>query len=200
MTARRTLALPDSSCIDLLNAPITSIRTAWVVLFGDIGSKEPSKLLTKLGIKGSFHNTDGYEGQITVFEGGALAKILESNPYELFLVGCQDKPTVDDLSLIAEKPVLKGSEIDFDVMDKIIILIDDVLYTGRTVRSAIAAILDFGRPKQIQLCVLIDRGRHEMPVKADYVGRFVPTSSEEIIKVSFVDTDDDEKVRIMLNE
>ncbi|MDO9577402.1 MAG: bifunctional pyr operon transcriptional regulator/uracil phosphoribosyltransferase PyrR [Candidatus Cloacimonadales bacterium] len=106
----------------------------------------------------------------------------------------------DDLSLIAEKPVMKGSEIKFDVKDKKVILIDDVLYTGRTVRSAIDAILDFGRPKQIQLCVLIDRGHHEMPVKADYVGRFVPTSGDEIIKVSFVDTDDDEKVRIMLNE
>ncbi len=106
----------------------------------------------------------------------------------------------DDLSLIAEKPVLKGSEIDFDVKDMKVILIDDVLYTGRTVRSAIAAILDFGRPKQIQLCVLIDRGHHEMPVKADFVGRFVPTSGEEIIKVSFVDTDEDEMVRIMLNE
>jgi pyrimidine operon attenuation protein / uracil phosphoribosyltransferase len=106
----------------------------------------------------------------------------------------------DDLSLIAEKPVLKGSEIEFDVNDKKVILIDDVLYTGRTVRSAIDAVLDFGRPKQIQLCVLIDRGHHEMPVKADFTGRFIPTSSEEIIKVSFIDTDDDEKVRIMLNE
>ena len=106
----------------------------------------------------------------------------------------------DDLSLIANKPVLKGSEIKFDVNNMKVILIDDVLYTGRTVRSAIDAVLDFGRPKQIQLCVLIDRGHHEMPVKADYVGRFVPTSGEEIIKVSFIDTDDDEKVRIMLNE
>jgi len=106
----------------------------------------------------------------------------------------------DDLSLIAEKPVLNGSDIDFDVNDKKVILIDDVLYTGRTVRSAIAAILDFGRPRQIQLCVLVDRGHHEMPVKADFTGRYIPTSSEEIIKVSFVDTDDDEKVRIMLNE
>jgi pyrimidine operon attenuation protein/uracil phosphoribosyltransferase len=104
----------------------------------------------------------------------------------------------DDLSLVAEKPVMNGSEINFDVKDKKIILIDDVLYTGRTVRAAIDGILDFGRPREIQLCVLIDRGHHEMPVTADYVGRHVPTSSEEIIKVSFVDTDDDEKVRIMV--
>ncbi|MBC8415460.1 MAG: bifunctional pyr operon transcriptional regulator/uracil phosphoribosyltransferase PyrR [Candidatus Cloacimonetes bacterium] len=106
----------------------------------------------------------------------------------------------DDLSLIAEQPVMKGSEINFDVKDKKVILVDDVLYTGRTVRAAIDGVLDFGRPQQIQLAVLIDRGHHEMPVKADYVGRFVPTSSEEIIKVSFNDTDEDEKVRVMLNE
>ena len=106
----------------------------------------------------------------------------------------------DDLSLIAEQPVMKGSEINFDVKDKRVILVDDVLYTGRTVRAAIDGVLDFGRPQQIQLAVLIDRGHHEMPVKADYVGRFVPTSSEEIIKVSFNDTDEDEKVSVMLNE
>ena len=106
----------------------------------------------------------------------------------------------DDLSLIAEQPVMKGSEINFDVKGKRVILVDDVLYTGRTVRAAIDGVLDFGRPQQIQLAVLIDRGHHEMPVKADYIGRFVPTSSEEIIKVSFDDTDEDEKVRVMLNE
>jgi pyrimidine operon attenuation protein/uracil phosphoribosyltransferase len=103
----------------------------------------------------------------------------------------------DDLSLISEKPIVKGSEINFDINGKIVILIDDVLYTGRTVRSAIDAVLDFGRPKQIQLCVLIDRGHHEMPVKADYIGRYVPTSSDEIIKVALEETDGEEIVRIM---
>lgn len=106
----------------------------------------------------------------------------------------------DDLSLIAEKPIVKGTELEFDIENKIIVLIDDVLYTGRTVRSAIAAILDYGRPKRIELAVLIDRGHHEMPIKADYVGKHVPTSSEEIIKVSFIETDDDEKVKIMVND
>ncbi len=106
----------------------------------------------------------------------------------------------DDLSLIAEKPVVKGSEIDFDITDKIIVLIDDVLFTGRTVRAAIAAVLDFGRPRRIELAVLIDRGHHEMPVKADYLGKFVPTSGREIIKVSFNQTDEDEKVRIMMRD
>lgn len=103
----------------------------------------------------------------------------------------------DDLSKVAENPVHKGSHIDFEVENAKIILIDDVLYTGRTVRAAIDALLDIGRPKEIQLCVLIDRGHKELPIHADYVGRYVPTSSEEIIKVSFVETDDEENVKIV---
>ncbi len=103
----------------------------------------------------------------------------------------------DDLSLVAEKPMMKGSDIDFEVENSNIILVDDVLFTGRTVRAAIDAILDIGRPANIQLCVLIDRGHQEMPVKANYVGRNVPTSINEVIKVTFEDTDEDEMVRIM---
>jgi pyrimidine operon attenuation protein/uracil phosphoribosyltransferase len=76
--------------------------------------------------------------------------------------------------------------------------VDDVLYTGRTVRAAIDALLDFGRPKQIQLAVLIDRGHRELPIKADYVGKNVPTSREEIIKVEFEETDGVDSVRIVL--
>lgn len=103
----------------------------------------------------------------------------------------------DDLSKVAENPVHKGSHIDFEVENAKLILIDDVLYTGRTVRAAIDAVLDIGRPKEIQLCVLIDRGHKELPIHADYVGRHVPTSSEEIIKVSFMETDDEENVKIV---
>lgn len=103
----------------------------------------------------------------------------------------------DDLTTISHQPVIKGSEINFDINDKCIILTDDVLYTGRTVRAAIDAILDFGRPKEIQLCVLIDRGHRELPIKANYVGKNVPTSAEEIIKVSFNETDGAENVKIM---
>ena len=103
----------------------------------------------------------------------------------------------DDLSKVADNPVHKGSNIDFEVENAKIILIDDVLYTGRTVRAAIDAILDIGRPKEIQLCVLIDRGHKELPIHADYVGRYVPTSSEEIIKVSFIETDNEESVKIV---
>ncbi len=106
----------------------------------------------------------------------------------------------DDLSTISHQPVIKGSEISFELEKSKIILFDDVLYTGRTVRAALEAILDFGRPNQIQLCVLIDRGHRELPVKADYVGKNVPTSSEEIIKVSFLETDGEDSVKIVLKE
>jgi pyrimidine operon attenuation protein / uracil phosphoribosyltransferase len=104
----------------------------------------------------------------------------------------------DDLSTISHQPVIKGSQLGFDIEDAIIVLVDDVLYTGRTVRAAIDALLDFGRPKQIQLAVLIDRGHRELPIKADYVGKNVPTSREEIIKVEFEETDGADSVKIVL--
>ncbi len=106
----------------------------------------------------------------------------------------------DDLSTISHQPVIKGSKIDFDLHNTNVILVDDVLYTGRTVRAAIDAILDFGRPQHIQLAVLVDRGHRELPVKADYVGKNVPTSSEEIIKVSFQETDGEDTVKIVEKE
>jgi len=104
----------------------------------------------------------------------------------------------DDLSTISHQPVIKGSAIDFDIEDAVVVLVDDVLYTGRTVRAAIDALMDFGRPKQIQLAVLIDRGHRELPIKADYVGKNVPTSKEEIIKVSLEEIDGEDSVKIVL--
>ena len=106
----------------------------------------------------------------------------------------------DDLSTISHQPVLKGSEIDFDIEDANIILVDDVLYTGRTIRAAFDALLDFGRPRKIQLCVLIDRGHRELPIKANYVGKNVPTAQNEIIKVSFEETDGEDSVKIMVRD
>jgi pyrimidine operon attenuation protein/uracil phosphoribosyltransferase len=103
----------------------------------------------------------------------------------------------DDLTTISHQPVIKSTQIDFPIADANVILCDDVLYTGRTVRAAIDALLDFGRPAIIQLCVLIDRGHRELPIKANYVGKNVPTSKEEIIKVSFSETDEDETVNIV---
>ena len=95
----------------------------------------------------------------------------------------------DDLSEKADQAVVKESNLGFDVTKKIIVLVDDVLYTGRTVRAALDAIMDVGRPLTIQLAVLIDRGHRELPIRADYVGKNVPTSKLEVIKVSIEDVD-----------
>ncbi len=89
----------------------------------------------------------------------------------------------DDLSMLAELPVVKETNVLFPLRGRKVILVDDVLYTGRTARAAMDAIMDIGRPKSIQLAVLIDRGHHELPIRAEYVGKTVPTESREIIEV-----------------
>ena len=90
----------------------------------------------------------------------------------------------DDLTTMGYNPVIHGTEIDFDVTGKNIVLVDDVLYTGRTIRAALDALIDMGRPNSIQLAVLIDRGHRELPIRADYAGKNVPTSRKEIIEVT----------------
>ena len=100
----------------------------------------------------------------------------------------------DDLTTLADQPVLHGTEVDFDVSGKTIVLVDDVLFTGRTVRAALDAIIDLGRPLVIQLAVLIDRGHRELPIRADFVGKNVPTSKKELIVVQLQETDQQEKV------
>lgn len=102
----------------------------------------------------------------------------------------------DDLKEVDIDPVINGSNIDFDINDKKVILVDDVLYTGRTVRGALDAIMDIGRPKSIQLAVLVDRGHRELPIRADYVGKNVPTSNKEIICVKLVEIDKEDSVTI----
>ena len=89
----------------------------------------------------------------------------------------------DDLTTMGYNPVIHGTEIDFDVTGKHIVLVDDVLYTGRTIRAALDAIIDMGRPNSIQLAVLIDRGHRELPIRADYAGKNVPTSRRETVEV-----------------
>ncbi len=103
----------------------------------------------------------------------------------------------DDLTLIASQPVVRKTEIDFDINDKNLVLVDDVLYTGRTVRAALDALVDFGRPKSIQLAVLVDRGHRELPVRADYAGKNIPTSQKETVEVRLEDTDGREEVVIV---
>ena len=95
----------------------------------------------------------------------------------------------DDLSTVADSPVLKKTEIPFPVEGRTVVLCDDVIYTGRTVRAAMDAILDFGRPQKILLAVLVDRGRRELPIEAQFVGKRVATSATEIVSVTFRETD-----------
>lgn len=100
----------------------------------------------------------------------------------------------DDLQTVAKQPLVRSTEIPVSIVDKNVILVDDVLYTGRTVRAAMDEVIDFGRPKTIQLAVLVDRGHREFPIRADYVGKNVPTSSTEIVKVQFAESDDADAV------
>jgi|SRR3954467_9359454 pyrimidine operon attenuation protein / uracil phosphoribosyltransferase len=104
----------------------------------------------------------------------------------------------DDLTKKTEnqEPLVKGSDIPVEISDKIVILVDDVLYTGRTVRAGLDALMDLGRPAAIQLAVLVDRGHRELPVRADYVGKNVPTSSEEKIVVQLKEVDQIDQVSI----
>ena len=102
----------------------------------------------------------------------------------------------DDLSLVAQQPVVKGTQIPFDLNGHTVVLVDDVLYTGRTIRAAMDALIDFGRPQAIRLAVLVDRGHRELPIRADHVGKNVPTSPEELVKVHLEETDGEDAVEI----
>lgn len=103
----------------------------------------------------------------------------------------------DDLSTVSTQPVIQSTEIRFPIVDMSVVLVDDVLYTGRTVRAAMDALLDYGRPKMIQLCVLIDRGHRELPIEANYVGKFVQTTDSEIIEVKLTEIDQQECVLLV---
>lgn len=100
----------------------------------------------------------------------------------------------DDLSTMAYQPVVRPTEMPVDIGGRTIILVDDVLFTGRTIRSALDALIDMGRPRSIQLAVLVDRGHRELPIRADYVGKNVPTAAREIVSVLLSELDGEEKV------
>jgi pyrimidine operon attenuation protein/uracil phosphoribosyltransferase len=102
----------------------------------------------------------------------------------------------DDFSELEAQHMVKKTEIDFSVGNKEILLVDDVLFTGRTIRAAMDSLFDLGRPKSIQLFVLIDRGHRELPIRADYVGKFLPTSKREIVQVHLKEIDDIDEVLI----
>jgi pyrimidine operon attenuation protein / uracil phosphoribosyltransferase len=106
----------------------------------------------------------------------------------------------DDLSLVAQQPIVKGTAIPVDLNAKTVVLVDDVLFTGRTIRAAMDALVDFGRPRAIRLAVLVDRGHRELPIRADHVGKNVPTSRDELVKVHLAETDGEDAVRIERRE
>ena len=123
---------------------------------------------------------------------GALIEKIEKHPID---VGTLDISFYrDDLSTAGPRPIVEQGEIGFDVAGRDIILMDDVLYTGRTIRAALDALFDHGRPKSVQLLVLIDRGHRELPIEARFIGRTVPTSRREIIEVKLREIDNDEQV------
>jgi len=127
-----------------------------------------------------------------------LAKKIESLEKRAVPVGVLDINLYrDDLSTVSNQPVVNATDIPFPVAGKDVILMDDVLYTGRTVRAALDALFDHGRPAHVQLLVLIDRGHRELPIEAQYVGRMVQTTDHEIIEVKFQEIDGMEKVLLV---
>lgn len=127
-----------------------------------------------------------------------LAARLSTLVKQNFPVGTLDITLYrDDLSTVAPQPLLKKTEIDFDLNGRTVLLCDDVLYTGRTIRAAMDGVIDLGRPRAIRLSVLIDRGHRELPIEANYVGKTVPTSSREVIQVLFEETDGADEVWIL---
>jgi pyrimidine operon attenuation protein/uracil phosphoribosyltransferase len=113
-------------------------------------------------------------------------------------VGCLDITFYrDDLSTLGPRPVVQESEVGLEIEDKNIILVDDVLFTGRTIRAALEALFTHGRPRRVQLCVLIDRGHRELPIEAAFVGRAVPTTMREVIEVKLNEVDGTEKVLLV---
>lgn len=127
-----------------------------------------------------------------------LAGLIKNIENEDVAVGALDITLYrDDLALASGKPIVRKTEIDFDINNKTVVLVDDVLYTGRTIRAALDALIDFGRPKSIQLAVLIDRGHRELPIRADYAGKNIPTSKGESIEVRLQETEGSDEVVIV---
>jgi len=165
---------------DALNRSL--MRIAHEILEKNKGTKD----LCLIGIR----NRGAYLAQ-------RLAACIEKIDAEKIPVGVLDITLYrDDLTLITNQPVVHSTEIEFDITGKSLILVDDVLYTGRTVRAALDALIDLGRPKSIQLAVLVDRGHRELPIRADYAGKNIPTSKNETIEVHLEEVDGKDEVVI----
>jgi pyrimidine operon attenuation protein/uracil phosphoribosyltransferase len=127
-----------------------------------------------------------------------VARLIEKIEKVQIPVGLMDITLYrDDIQTKLEQPLVQKTEILFDVVDKVIILVDDVLFTGRTIRAALDQIIDFGRPRCIQLAVLVDRGHRELPIRADYVGKNIPTAKNEKVAVKIKEVDGEDSVSIL---
>jgi pyrimidine operon attenuation protein/uracil phosphoribosyltransferase len=132
-----------------------------------------------------------------IYLGKRIAKLIKEQEAIQIPVGVLDiTPYRDDFPKLEAQQMAKATEIDFSVAKKDILLVDDVLFTGRTIRAAMDSLIDLGRPKTIQLLVLIDRGHRELPIRADYVGKSLPTSKREIVHVNLREIDDKDEVLI----
>src|SRR5689334_20612267 len=125
-----------------------------------------------------------------------LASEIEQNEGAALPVGALDIEFYRDDARLGHAPNVKGTDIGFDLDDVTVVLVDDVLYTGRTIRAAMDALREFGRPRAVRLAVLVDRGHRELPIRADHVGKNVPTSREEVVKVQLVEIDGEDGVVI----
>ena len=134
-----------------------------------------------------------------VFIAKRLAKALQQITDEPVPTGVLDITLYrDDLMMhaVGPQPVIRRTEIPFSIDDRVILLVDDVLFTGRTIRAALDALIDFGRPKAIQLVALVDRGHRELPIRADYVGRNIPTSRQQSVQVRLQELDGRDEVEV----
>lgn len=156
-----------------------AIRRAVMRMAHEILEKGSSKDLALIGIRTrGVILAERLKAAIKSIEGAEVAAgILDITLYR------------DDLTLVGSKPLVRETLIDFDITDKRIVLVDDVFYTGRTIRAALDALTDFGRPAKIELAVLVDRGHRELPIRADFVGKNIPTSKEQNVKVILGETD-----------
>lgn len=132
-----------------------------------------------------------------VFLAERLAAEIKKVSHKVIPIGILDITLYrDDFTSLSEMPLVKETQIPFHIEDKNIILVDDVLFTGRTIRAALDEIIDFGRPKSIQLAVLVDRGHRELPIQADFVGKIFKTSKAEMISVNFKEIDQQDQVTL----
>ncbi len=171
-----------------------------------LGSEEIAKILKRLSFEILEKNHDSVDLALVgiqrrgVFLAQRIKNIIDENGKGDIPLGVLDITFYrDDLTLVDSFPVAGETAIDFDITNKTIVIVDDVLFTGRTVRCALDEIMDFGRPKKIQLAVLVDRGHRELPIRADFVGKNIPTSEKEHVEARVFELDGKDEV-VLLEE